>query len=438
MTEMSERDATAAGAPDVGTGVPEPVPEIKGEIEIEGAGEIEIAAGPSDDGGGPAHPMTRAARERARRARDRLHQMAAVGVALTLGAVATFATSPRNVVAHRRASPTSTPARNVGAAHTVLVAHFDRNHRIDLAALVSVAAGQRSGSFVFLPPPTVVDVPALELQPIASLLRVGNRSLLINVIENATGARVDQVALLSDTALARAFAVLPSLDIDLPHPLRMTDSAGSLAFAAGIASSLAPSQAVRLLLGKETEGTLAHLATAQAVLQSYFNALRRTPLAARRAAAVVGAAPFATLSAVLDLRYDVLPVTGTDAAGGERFEIRQADVDQLVRAEFGFARLAGQATRPRIELLNGVGVAGLTQRVSQIVVPAGGHVTLTNNVEGFGERTTRVVYYDDSQIATARRFAKVLGAHSVVKGAIPLDIVDITVVIGSDFVKTHR
>ena len=60
------------------------------------------------------------------------------------------------------------------------------------------------------------------------------------------------------------------------------------------------------------------------------------------------------------------------------------------------------------------------------------------DVKGFNVRRTRIVYYDDSQFATAGRFARVLGTASVVRGAIPLDSVDITVVIGSDFVKAHR
>jgi hypothetical protein len=50
------------------------------------------------------------------------------------------------------------------------------------------------------------------------------------------------------------------------------------------------------------------------------------------------------------------------------------------------------------------------------------------------------VYYKPSDYATARRFARLLGATSVVRPAIPLDSVDITVVIGRDFVKSkgHR
>ncbi len=115
------------------------------------------------------------------------------------------------------------------------------------------------------------------------------------------------------------------------------------------------------------------------------------------------------------MHYDVLPVTSSDATGGERYEIRENDVDQLARADFGFARLGGHGARPRVELLNGVGTAALTQQAAHILVPAGGYVTLTGNVNGFGERTTRIVYNDPGQYATAQRFA--LAARHHVGGA---------------------
>jgi hypothetical protein len=139
------------------------------------------------------------------------------------------------------------------------------------------------------------------------------------------------------------------------------------------------------------------------------------------------------------MHYDVLPVVSSTAAGGERYDVDQTALDQLARSDFGYARLGGPGPRPKVELLNGVGQAGLTQRMARIVVPAGGDVTLTDNKDGFGQRTTKIVYYDPSQYATAQHFARVLGLapNSVARGAIPLYSVDITVVIGKDFVEQH-
>ncbi|HEY1737654.1 MAG TPA: LytR C-terminal domain-containing protein [Acidimicrobiia bacterium] len=400
---------------------------------------IAIEPGPGTD---PEPTLSRAQRERARRdkrSRNRRNEVLAVCVALVVGAIAALSTSPRHASSApaRSAAPSAVPA--AAGPHTVLFVHYNAAHSIDLAALVGVNAGGRTGSFVFVPPPTYVDVPALDLEPVGSLLRLGDQSLLLDVIENTTGVHVSRMASLDDTTLARAFAVVPSLTITFPHAITVSDSGGSLTYPAGRVRGITPSQAVRLMTDKESGGSLVHLATVQAVLQGWFGALRASPSASRQAAAIPAAAPFAALASVTAMHYDVLPVVSSTATGGERYDVDQPAIDQLARSDFGYARLGGPAPRPKVELLNGVGTAGLTQRAARIVVPAGGFVTLTDNKQGFGQRTTKIVYYDPSQYATAQRFARVLGlpTNSVVRGAIPLYSVDITVVIGRDFVKQH-
>jgi hypothetical protein len=83
--------------------------------------------------------------------------------------------------------------------------------------------------------------------------------------------------------------------------------------------------------------------------------------------------------------------------------------------------------------LNGVGSVGLTQAVAARIVPAGGEVTLTGNVPGFGVAATKVVYYRAGARDDARRFAKALGVGKVIRAADAIDVVDVTVVVGKDF-----
>ncbi|HEY3834591.1 MAG TPA: LytR C-terminal domain-containing protein [Acidimicrobiia bacterium] len=390
----------------------------------------------------PEPALSRAQRERARRAkrsRNRRNEVLAVCVALVVGAIAALSTSPRHASSAPKRSGAPSAIPTAARPHTVLFVHYDAAHSIDLAALVGVDAGGRTGSFVFVPPPTFVDVPALDLEPVGSLLRVGDQSLLLDVMENTTGVHVSRMALLDDTALARVFAVVPSIAITFPHAVTASDSGGSLTYPAGRVKGITPSQAVRVMTDKESGGSLVHLATVQAVLEGWFSALHASPAAAHQAAKIPAAAPFAALASVTGMHYDVLPVVSSTAAGGERYDVDQTALDQLARSDFGYARLGGPGPRPKVELLNGVGQAGLTQRMARIVVPAGGDVTLTDNKDGFGQRTTKIVYYDPSQYATAQHFARVLGLapNSVARGAIPLYSVDITVVIGKDFVEQH-
>jgi hypothetical protein len=99
--------------------------------------------------------------------------------------------------------------------------------------------------------------------------------------------------------------------------------------------------------------------------------------------------------------------------------------------------MLAEGTRPRVELLNGVGGVGITQRVAGIVVPAGGEVTLTGNVPGFGVNRTRVVYYRPEARAAAARLAKALRVGEVVPAADAIDVVDVTIIVGRDFERSR-
>jgi hypothetical protein len=71
-------------------------------------------------------------------------------------------------------------------------------------------------------------------------------------------------------------------------------------------------------------------------------------------------------------------------------------------------------------------------------VPAGGEVTLTGNLAGFGVRTTRVVYYRKNGRAAAQRMAAALGVGKVERATNAIDIVDLTIVVGKDFEARPR
>jgi hypothetical protein len=90
-----------------------------------------------------------------------------------------------------------------------------------------------------------------------------------------------------------------------------------------------------------------------------------------------------------------------------------------------------------VQVLNGVGTPGLAQLVSPLLVPAGAQVTLSDNADRFDYAVTQVVYYDDARQADAEAVRAALGVGELVKSLADLDVVDVTVVIGADFVQAH-
>ena len=130
-------------------------------------------------------------------------------------------------------------------------------------------------------------------------------------------------------------------------------------------------------------------------------------------------------------RLDTVPVASIATGGGERFDIRGAELP-LVRRAFPHAQLGDQGQRPRVEILNGTGALGVAQAVADKVVPAGGRVVATDNLPGFGLEKTQVVYYNDRWRGSAQRILDAMGCGSLRKAGQDVRIADVTILVGSD------
>jgi LytR cell envelope-related transcriptional attenuator len=368
-------------------------------------------------------------RERARR--DRRQQWAVVVVALVVGLVAgSLGTSRDRVARALGATPSTTAPRPPTPARTVLIAHIGTTHRLDLLAVAGVGVGGRVGSVVFVPTTTLVEVPSFDTQALLDVPRLGQSTLLATTVANALGLHFDQVLVVSNAKLTALLAPAHRLNVTFGRSVQVDDAAGTLAFTTGRAVITA-ADATRLLIGSSTVGTLDRLVTVQAVLEGWFAALR-TASVARATERVTSAAKSLVELAHAEVGFDTMPVDVLSSGSTTRYELRQPDADQLIRADFPFALLA-PGKRPRVEILNGTGAISLAQAVAQKIVPAGGEITLTGNVPGFGVRRTSVVYYRSADLPAARRIAAALGVGSVAEGNIPIDVVDLTVVVGADF-----
>jgi hypothetical protein len=89
--------------------------------------------------------------------------------------------------------------------------------------------------------------------------------------------------------------------------------------------------------------------------------------------------------------------------------------------------------RTRVQILNGTGAIGASPRVAKKLVPAGARVVLSGNADSFAYAQTQIVFYDRSQQQAAARIRQALGTGRLVLSRQPLDVVDVTVIIGKDF-----
>ncbi len=396
--------------------------------------------------------MTNGPDRRRRERRDLRFQLWVAALALLAGVGAGIVGEPRvsSAGAPRESdeTPTTTSAPSpdepgepvatrVPSPRTLLLGHLGPDGRLDLLVAVAVAEGHEVGEALLIPTATLVEVPSLETQALADVVRLGSLGgpdLLHTAIENALGTAFDGMLLTDDVGLISLLAPAGAVTVDFGRAFRVDDDAGTLAFTAG-SQEIDAATAVRLLVGLGEQGELDHLVTVQAVMKGWLAELGDRDVAA----ATVSADPAArslVIAARAAVRYDTLPVVSVASGGEERFAIRRDDARSLLERTMPWA-LLGDEPRPRVEILNGTGEVGVTQSVAKAIVREGAEVTLTGNLPGFGAEATQVVYYRDEQAGTAQALAAALGYGDVVKAPRPVDVIDVTIVVGADLAEAQ-
>jgi LytR cell envelope-related transcriptional attenuator len=223
------------------------------------------------------------------------------------------------------------------------------------------------------------------------------------------------------------------LTVDVPERVEVVGDHGlvNVLWNAGPAT-VAPDDAVRFLSIKGDGNDLARLARQEAYWTAWLARLRSRP----------AALPKGDLSTALQglaarvPSMDLLPVEAVDAGSGtELYRVRAADVEALVRRVVPGVVPLARSSRIRVQVLNGTGQVGVAQKVTLRLVapPTRARVLYTGNADRFDHATTQVVFYDSRQRAAAERVRAALGTGQLVLSRRPLDIVDVTVVVGGDF-----
>ena len=384
------------------------------------------------DGDGVPLPESTRGRTRAQQRRQRKRQqrqrklIVAAAVFVVLGAVAAFlsrsATDDDNGGDDQR-SGTAT------AAPPVLLAQKDASGR-GVTLMVLAPAPSGGGTVVLIPPGTMAEIPSVGLEPLAVSLQQGD-AILQATIENLLGAEMAATIVLDDGALANLLAPVGPLSVEVPQRVEEVDPGGrvQVVFDAGLVQ-VAPADAGRFLSVKGRATDLVRLARHQRFVEAWMAAVRNQPGLAPVEPPGLAQAFDALVSGTV--RTQVLPVEsfGTSGAGGELYKVREGELAELVESVFPAAAAAGP--RPRVQILNGTGAVGLADAVRS-KLGAGFDVRLTGNAGRFDHDSTEVVYYDRNKEAMARRVRDALGLGTLVFSRNPLDVVDVTIIVGKDF-----
>ena len=304
-----------------------------------------------------------------------------------------------------------------------------------------VGGGGTGGSALMVPVGSMVEVPSFGLEPVGRSFVLGGLPLLQQTVENLLGVRFDRVAVAGPDDLRELIEPLGAVTVPVPERVEEVQPSGRVRVLFEPGTQAVDAGAAVVLLEARGEGTdVARLVRHQGFWQAWIDAVGADDTVLPGGSA--GAAPlggiFRSLAAG-SLRTDLLPVhpLGTGlSSDGDLYEVDHDALAALMVELSPAPAGAVDGERISVQLLNGAGVPGLAQRVTPVLVAAGAEVKLVGNADRFDYATTQVVYYARDRRAAAEAVRDALGVGDVVLSRQPLGVVDVTVVVGTDYTGT--
>lgn len=325
------------------------------------------------------------------------------------------------------AAPGSDAAAKSPEADTLLLVHHSLLFGNDLIALVG--RDGRRGSVLLVPSSTQLDVPSLGVATLGQVPVDDGGARIANSVENVIGVDIGKTIVVDDAALTAMLGPAAPMSVDLHAPVDLLDRDAK--YPEGI-QKVSAAQATELMGGPQAVDELDRLVTASSVFDAWLERLRDPKVAQATRADQADLVALVDAGQAPDHRIDTLGVESIATGGGERFVVREPELAAYVAGAFPSARLGKKGERPRVEILNGTGALGAAQAVADAVVPAGGKVTLTGNLPGFGLPTTQIVYYRDEWREAAQRIVDGMGCGSLRRETRDPKIADVTVLVGFD------
>jgi hypothetical protein len=138
---------------------------------------------------------------------------------------------------------------------------------------------------------------------------------------------------------------------------------------------------------------------------------------------------------VSEVAFFKLPVDTVAVPGApdDLFRADQEAVDSLVASLVPFPIGSDISPRPRVRVLDGTGTEGRALEAAEVLVRAGAEIEIMGNAASFDHVANDVIYYDESMAESAQYYADALGGGAIALVAEPGEIVQLTIVIGTDF-----
>lgn len=369
---------------------------------------------------------------------------------------AVYLTSNKEEVPEERGVKVPVAAGSLERAETTMLFGTKESATDDGAMWIVVLSydpNEKAGSIIYVPAHTAVEVPGRGLQGVGQAYASGGVPLLLVSIENLLGIHMDRYIELSDKDAMVLFNAVGPLSVSVPEDIKVPagKNQARLLIPAGD-QQLSPEFMERFLYTRGLDGDDVSLGLRQiAFWDSLLNQFHDEPAllghAIERGGAALGESDgeiedhkrLFTELASLELSDRVItsiPVTPVSTGGDD--QLYRADEDEIASFVTGTMAADTEATQEiRVQVLNGNGVPGIGQEVAERLVGEGFRVILSGNARRLNYKKTLIIAYGstDEQIQLAEKARDLLGVGEVQVSAQQQGIVDLTIVVGKDFLR---
>jgi hypothetical protein len=313
----------------------------------------------------------------------------------------------------------------------VLVTVGDAADAAGFALLVQDPSGVPE--LIILPQRLLLQVPGFGEFTSAQALGFGGPGLAELALANELGIRIDDRVDLAQVGLGEATS---GFVVDVPVELFVTGSDGSRRLIAAGAQRLS-AELAELLLVEQGDGDLFDWLLRQ---EAVWSGLLEAAVADPSIAVALGAGaadPDAVAGLVSAIAsggsIESLPLDRVAMGAGENAFVLATERYASYRAgELGHL-VVGEGARPRVEILNGNGVAGSGVPLAETLVAEGFYVFRSGNADRFDYEVSLVIAQGEDAVDAARRAAEALGIGEVLlEGTAPSGVVDVSIIVATD------
>lgn len=318
------------------------------------------------------------------------------------------------------------------AAPKMLVVHVGADGALSSVTSLMLRADEEGGSVVFVPVGALMDIPGFGLDPLLSAFDRGGSDLVGLTVENLMGVTFDRVLEIDSGSWTTFVDPFGSLTVDSHSAVEVVEPDGAVTVLYPEGEIVLPADEVGPYLESigdqelETERLVRHDSLWRSYLEAFASVDHASgdPTRDREA--------FLDQLAAGPVRRDILPVSVTEGV----LSVNRGELDALL-VEIAPETAGSASNRIRVQVLNGTGTPRLAERVTELLVPLGARVDLQENAREFDHEVTKFLYYYEEDRELAARLRDGIGVGEVVMDNNTTDVVDVTVVVGADFLEAH-